>query len=690
MTTRKTQKPTLRVVRQWALEWLQKHTESTDSLEDVASAYLRWLGESSRPSPDEPAAELAWGCLEKHYSTDRPALYAWEYLLAAAQPGEKTRAGVYFTPSVISRWLAAAALSVLRDAEAEFTIIDPACGSGAMLAEAIKCVSQEYPSRLSCDVFGIEKNRSTAALAAGLLHEPAPSRSHRSVKICCADALSCASLESLGIDCKGPLVILGNPPYSTGKRCLENASSGPRWIDGLLADYRTGLGERKNAIADDYVRFLRWSQYQIEQAGNGVLAMITSRTFLEGITHRRMRESLRSAFDKLYLVDLAGDMSRNRDPRLEPDENIFPIRSGTALLVFVRGLARSERAHGELGAVFYHRLTGTRKSKLEALAKRSFEEMDWCPCRSDVWGQASSSACSAGGREYDSWPSLEGAFHVRISGVQSKNDELWTADTREALVEQIRNQAGFEPDPGFIREYGAAPFVTRFIYYDPQRIGRARFAGMRHMLQQNVGLVFARQSTNDGAYDQVMATRDLIVDRFFYSRRGTPYLAPLVLYEADGQQSNFRPEFVRRFVGSERSSDETLFAALLALLSSRVYRSRFAEELRRDFPRVPPAVGFEAIECLATSGRQLIAFHCEPVTLGATDEATFTADELRRAESWTLGGFRVLKRWGRDRAMMPVADNEQWRPILHRWRAIEQTLDRIDPVVSELLDRTAN
>ena len=53
-------------------------------------------------------------------------------------------------------------------------------------------------------------------------------------------------------------VILGNPPWSNFGR----QNRGP-WIDGLLADYRAGLNERKTNLADDAIKFIRWAQYWV-------------------------------------------------------------------------------------------------------------------------------------------------------------------------------------------------------------------------------------------------------------------------------------------------------------------------------------------------------------------------------------------------------------------------------------------
>ncbi len=113
------------------------------------------------------------------------------------------------------------------------------------------------------------------------------------------------------------MVIVGNPPYSG-----HSANKG-KWISELLhgMDDRTGkkignyfevdgkpLGERnpKN-LNDDYVKFIRFSQWRIEQTGYGILAFITNHGYLDNPTFRGMRQSLMQSFDDIYVLDLHGN-----------------------------------------------------------------------------------------------------------------------------------------------------------------------------------------------------------------------------------------------------------------------------------------------------------------------------------------------------------------------------------------------
>ncbi len=85
-----------------------------------------------------------------------------------------------------------------------------------------------------------------------------------------------------------------------------------------LGAYKSSLGERKHNLDDDFIKFLRWGQYWIDQSGRGILAMVTNNTYLNGLTHRQMRASLAATFDHIYVLDLHGNSKkRERTPSAE-------------------------------------------------------------------------------------------------------------------------------------------------------------------------------------------------------------------------------------------------------------------------------------------------------------------------------------------------------------------------------------
>jgi predicted helicase len=74
------------------------------------------------------------------------------------------------------------------------------------------------------------------------------------------------------------MVIVGNPPYSNFGMLNKND-----WIRGLLETYKRGLNEKKINLDDDYIKFIRFGQWRIEQTGQGILALITNNSFIDGL-----------------------------------------------------------------------------------------------------------------------------------------------------------------------------------------------------------------------------------------------------------------------------------------------------------------------------------------------------------------------------------------------------------------------
>ena len=139
------------------------------------------------------------------------------------------------------------------------------------------------------------------------------------------------------------LVILGNPPYS------GHSANSNDWTERLLKEDMDGatgyytvdgkpLGEKNPKwLQDDYVKFLRFAQWKIHKAGQGIVGMITNHSYLDNPTFRGMRQSLMNTYNEIYIIDLHGNALRKETtPDGGKDENVFDIRQGTAIAIFVK------------------------------------------------------------------------------------------------------------------------------------------------------------------------------------------------------------------------------------------------------------------------------------------------------------------------------------------------------------------
>jgi predicted helicase len=554
--------------------------------------------------------------------------YCVEALLAAYDRSERRARGVYFTPLPIVRFLVRAAERLVlpsRSIDEGLTaigrtalrVVDPACGSGVFLREVLRSPSagwsEPHGRQITRHCLGFEVLPANAVAAKWLL-----SRASYRPDNCCSgapqilamSALSAVSesvLDRLGA---GPLVVIGNPPYANfGRRNRDP------WLLKLLRDYWDGLGERKHNLHDDYVKFFRWAEHHITRAGSGVLALITNHAYASGITHRVMRRHLQQTFDRIYILDLGGRIARGS---MIVDENIFGIRTGVAISLLVRS---ADRRRDDCATVHYAALKGSRVEKLAALAEMSIDTIEWSslrPSAPSYW--FAPDRTSQPPHPYRNWPAVDEIFEQFVSGVQTKNDELFVDFDRPRLAERMQNhfdalskngQGDVVFDAQNIRPYTVAPLDKRWIYYEPRLLGRARFQVMQHMLQDNFGLVFMRQSTNEGPYDHFLVVRDLVSDRVFYSVRGAPFLAPLWLYDGAARRANLRAEFLDRLarVLNHETDVSDVLAYIYGVFHDRLYRVQWHEWLKLDFPRVPLPRDRVEFHRFSQVGKKLIDIH---------------------------------------------------------------------------------
>jgi predicted helicase len=164
------------------------------------------------------------------------------------------------------------------------------------------------------------------------------------------------------------MVVLGNPPYNN----FGQQNCNP-YISDLITDYKKGLGERKLNLDDDYIKFIRFAQDRIERTGYGIVAFITNSSFIGGIVHRRMRQSLRETFSDIFVLNLHGSgVIGETAPGGESDANVFDIKQGVAATIFVKAPGGKTP-----GAVWYADLWGTRANKYDVLSKSDVSSIKW-------------------------------------------------------------------------------------------------------------------------------------------------------------------------------------------------------------------------------------------------------------------------------------------------------------------------
>ena len=532
-------------------------------------------------------------------------------------------------------------------------------------------------------------------------------------------------------------LVIGNPPYSAESHNPSVDKKGRlTHIGRLMRRYFEVNGRPLNErnprwLQDDYVKFFRLAESEIERTGVGVLGFITNHGYLANPTFRGLRYSLLHTFSSIRLSDLHGNSKRGeRCPDGSSDENVFDIQQGVAVF-----LASKLLSGGDGCNVTHADLFGIRADKYQALDKRCQfpgepvkpvgRFYSFTPQNEDLRAEfdtavslpavfASSSVGMVTGRdaltlhytrndaarvagEFLALPPDEARQHFKL-GADSRDWKVFLAQ------DDLRTQSTHPQDcvPIIYR-----PFDIRFSFYSGKSRGfhcMPRGENMGHMLgTRNLGLITAR-SNKSRQSDHFFCTRFISEAKCGESTTQS-CLFPLYRSSQEGQLAfgeeyshAFHPEFLRSIslsLGLKQIAPsglpidltpEDIFHYAYAVFHSPGYRSRYAEFLKIDFPRLPLTGNLELFRALARLGGELTALHLlespkldDPITEFIGDDrqvskATYTPHNggtvwldgggTRAAPTagtsgfhpvpeavWNfhIGGYQVCEKWLKDR-----------------------------------------
>lgn len=550
------------------------------------------------------------------------------------------------------------------------------------------------------------------------------------------------------------LVIMGNPPYSMES---ENTNA---WtekllktdIDGAQSYYSVdGLPlslDEKNLkpLQDDYIKFIRFAQWKIHKAGKGVVGMITNHTYLDSTIFRGMRQSLMETFDELYLLDLHGNtLKKEKCSDGSKDENVFDIKQGVAIVLMVKYPAP------QVKKIYKADLQGLREFKYKwldnnTIASVKYEEL--IPSKPFYLFIPQ----EKGNEHYLEWPSLQGIFPVNSVGIVSARDNLTIQFNREKVLSTINLFSRMEPETARLsyklgedtRDWKLPlaqddllssgisedkivpivyrPFDVRYTYYTGKTRGfhcMPRYNVMKHMLIDNICIICNRQTKIKFSHALIA---DSIVDyHILETANANSYCLPLFLYPSAFKDDIFtrseREYNISHVILDQLSNQwpqfipEQLFYYVYAVLFSNSYRTRYAQYLKMDFPRIPFPEDYETFRQMADFGVKLADLHLlksplldkpmvkyqgsgtsDLVGSVAYDETVQTVRinphkyfEGVTPEMWNyhIGGYQVLQKYLKDRKGRQMEDPVRYCRIATAIKLTMDIQDQIDIFVSQ-------
>jgi predicted helicase len=281
------------------------------------------------------------------------------------------------------------------------------------------------------------------------------------------------------------------------------------------------------------------------------------------------------------------------------------------------------------------------------------------------------------------------------------------------------------------------PFDTRFTYYTGKSRGflcMPRNEVMKNFIPgPNLGLALPRRVETSGPWQHALVTKN-IIEHVTVSLKTIDYLFPLYLYpddkeadscreqptlyadeEPNGPRPNIDEKFYRQLseaYGVKPAPDELLHY-IYAILYANTYRTKYAEFLKLDFPRIPFTNDISLFRRVEGLGESLAALHL--MTSPSLDRplAKYEGEgeskldkprhdaETRRVyinagrwfegvapEVWEyrIGGYQVCDKWLKDRKgrVLQLEDIKHYCRVVTALSLTIETQREIDGLYGEI------
>lgn len=538
------------------------------------------------------------------------------------------------------------------------------------------------------------------------------------------------------------LIIIGNPPYSVSS---QNEVDPETEFGKFYESYKEKVRKEERNIqplSDDYIKFLAFAHWKIKQTGKGIIGMITNNSYLDGLIHRDMRKKLYDDFDLIYILNLHGSARKQikitKDGK--KDENIFDIMQGVAIGIFVKPEKTGKKQ------VFYQELIGQREDKYKFLDNYSIANVEWIKLepKEPYWFFVPKEFEEE--EKYKKFLSFTEIFKENRNGITTGQDDFFTdfnkdslrvrilaifnpANKEDSLIEMynlksqagkklLKNRKSCNYREESLNPYGYRPFDNKWLYNENKFLWRSVEWLNKQFQFENLALAVTRILSGELFHHAFIS--DKIGDYCYLSNKGREFAIffPLWLYNLDNKTqkqllvstqpkpktSNIKKEVIDLLSSSYKTSTspEEIFYYIYAVLYSNIYRQKYLEFLKIDFPRVPFSSNYELFKKLSQLGKELIEIHLLQSSLLDKTSARFEGNgnlslvkkviynqkEKRiyinenqfftnvEPEIWNyfIGGYQVLNKWLKDRKGKYLTD-EEIKNYIKIIEAIKQTIE---------------
>lgn len=457
-------------------------------------------------------------------------------------------------------------------------------------------------------------------------------------------------------------VIIGNPPYSSGQESANDNNQNVKYpmLDKRIAETYAACttATNKNALYDSYIRAIRWASDRIGE--QGVIGFVTNGGYIDSNSADGLRKCLADEFSSLYFFHLRGNQRTSGEKSRQEGGKIFG--SGSRAPIVIAILVKNPAAT-QTGQIYFHDIGDylTREEKLEKISDFSsingIERVhgwqsitpdsynDWLNQRDDSFYDFIEI-----GNKKDKSSNV--VFDLYSGGVKTNRDAWCYNFSKEKLKENMCGMICFYNDqveckkgnPSFNEDSDPTKISwNRGLLNDFRKVKYHYFQDDR--LYVSLYRPFTKEylyfdrSMNDMVYKipEIFPSADS--DNLIISLTGlgtskdfsciitnaTPDIQlhangqcfPLYTYSElnDGSYNkkysitNNGLEYLKSNFPFENISEEDVFYFTYGVLHSEEYRSRYADNLVKDLPRIPCVKKVSDFWSFSSSGRKLAELH---------------------------------------------------------------------------------
>lgn len=467
-------------------------------------------------------------------------------------------------------------------------------------------------------------------------------------------------------------VIIGNPPYSVGQESANDDNANVKYssLDQKIKNtyVKNSLSVNNKALYDSYIRAIRWASDRIDT--QGIIGFVTNAGWVEANTADGLRKCLAEEFSSLYIFHLRGNARTSGEQRRKEKDNVFG--QGTRTPIAISILVKNPKAQRK-GQIYFYDIGDylTKEDKLEKISELKSlqgiteiggwksitpdEHGDWLNHRDNSFQKFYSlneknkdsiftKSCYGLTTNRDQWayaPTKNNLAHKIIKniefynyclGMNEKLIDLTSISWSRGLTKYFDNRTVINFDKTRIRASLYRPFNSNFCYFSRElneyvyklpeffpnsntenllivlsKSGTKGFSALVTNLIPDLHLIGdtqcfplylynkITQNKNFGSGDLFDNSLDLTVSEIKYERK-------------DGISDDGLHHFQSAYP-SEQITKDDIFYYTYGLLHSEDYRTRYADNLTKELPRIPCVKKAEDFRAFSKAGRDLAHWH---------------------------------------------------------------------------------